>query len=74
MTNQTPQPDDAIPSSAYTNTAGEVRAFIRVCLRAYGILVAYWDQQNMPPAHPYRAAAATIASYLRKRYGEDERA
>lgn len=71
MTTPTPPPDDAIPPSAYANAAGELRAFVRVCLRAYGILVLYWDQQKMPPTHPYRAAAATVAGYLRRRYGED---
>lgn len=39
-------------------------AFARVVCRAIGILVAYWNTQHLPPAHPYRQVAAMLRGYF----------
>ena len=59
----TPEPT---PPDART---AELRELAGVLRRAIGILTAYWAAIGLPPEHPYRQAAQTVAGYLARRYG-----
>lgn len=38
--------------------------FARIACRVIGILVSHWDEQKLPPNHPYRRAAAMLRAYF----------
>jgi len=45
-----------------------MRALARVMKAAIGVVLAYWQTQQLSSSHPYRQAALMISRYLEHHY------